>query len=376
MLKDLYSRLFRIYWAAALACFFLFACAPTQTELPEPTITEGSIDRLAGPILDKEIIADISWSDDGKRLAAVSRKGTVLIWNSLSKAYQKTGLLDDDSSYRWAEIHWRPSTEAFSIQTDKRVVVWDADRRSPLMHVPESYGVESAIWTPDGERLVVAAGDGNSSLYRLLPETNSVISDRLPSLMIFRFVGWFDERTVLGMNVELKLVAYTFAGLGSSLSFWPLENLFPGTTRFVEEARAQVIPRSELIPLLKQEFKFSLSPDSQRLAVFIPASLAAEGPKFGIADLEAKDGSVLFLDVATYGGDANSISWSYDGSMIAAAMVNGTVAIFDSERGDVHAEISNVGQDQNPRAVRWSPTESTLAIGSAGVVYLWSSQES
>ena len=121
-------------------------------------------------------VVHVAFRADGGRLASCSYDGAVLVWQSAPPAgLIRLTSLGPRRQVRAAE--WNPAAADLlaTASRNRTAAVWRiVDDRPPVPVTvldPHTAGVRSALWTPDGQRLLCLTDDGDLSLWDALSAT-------------------------------------------------------------------------------------------------------------------------------------------------------------------------------------------------------------
>jgi WD40 repeat protein len=111
-----------------------------------------------------ESVNSVSWSPDGKRIAAGSFDKTVQVWDAAdgSHVYTYPGHTDDVNVVAWSPDGKRIA----SASRDRIVQVWDAVGGSHVYtYQGHSDSVIALAWSPNSKRIVSAGDDGTAQVW-------------------------------------------------------------------------------------------------------------------------------------------------------------------------------------------------------------------
>jgi WD40 repeat protein len=334
---------------------------PTVTATPVPTATPTNDPRLAYNIttlvelapnelmrLGRGAISQVAYAPDGKTLALATALG---IWLYSVERPDYGRLLPHTGWVR--SVSWSPDGNKLAAGTnDGTIRIWDAVSEKMLAtfqgykHDDSSKnGIRSVSWSPDGSKL--AAGTNDSTVY--IWDTMS--GEKLAHLQGHKYwvtsVSWSPDGNKLAS-----------ASWDSTVRIWDATSGETLTTFGGSNSLSSV----------------SWSPDGSKLA-------------FG-----SDDGAVRIWDVergeplATFGGikagdsierrtealamPVRSVSWSPNGSTLAAGFGDGTVRIWGTTLGEPFITLQ--GDTRSVSSVSWAPDGSKLASASGGdIVRIW-----
>jgi hypothetical protein len=144
-------------------------------------------------------IFSLSWSRDGRKLAASAFDGTVRIWDTESAQEPLILPLDGGSAFCTA---WSPDgTKLATGDTGKRLQIWDAESGSRLMvRRNQNSVIHSLDWSPDGQRL--ASGSYQGTVYCWDARTGEVLETLNPGSDPVRKVAWSRDGRILAAGLR------------------------------------------------------------------------------------------------------------------------------------------------------------------------------
>jgi WD40 repeat protein/class 3 adenylate cyclase len=109
----------------------------------------------------ENLIRSAAWSPDGSHVATGLFSGEILIWD-YQTGEQITKLVHNDKEFMVNYVEWSPDGSMIAAASDDSTArVWDTHTWEPLytvQHEPPTF-VSAAVWSPDGTRLLTAAGN-------------------------------------------------------------------------------------------------------------------------------------------------------------------------------------------------------------------------
>jgi WD40 repeat protein len=268
-------------------------------------------------------------------------------------------------------IAWSPDGERLATASgDGTVRIWDADRGSELAVLRgHDDWVRAVMWSPDGRRLVTASGDGTVRIWD---------ADRGSELGVLRGhddevwgVAWSPDgqrlatasrdgtaRIWMADNSSSELTVLRREGAEVRGVAWSPDGQRLATGSYDRTARIWDIGSGRELVVLRGHNGWvqgvAWSPDGRRLAT------ASRDRTSRIWDVES--GSELAV---LYGHDAEvrEVAWSPDGRRLATASIDRTARIWDADRGSELVVLD--GHNGWVRGVAWSPDSQLLATASS-----------
>lgn len=112
-------------------------------------------------------VTGIAWEAGGRRLATGDREGTVRIWDGESgeRLLTLSGHSDDVAGLSWSPDGSRLASAG---SLDDSVIIWDAQAGEPLHTLRgDGNGLWSVAWSPDGDTLAVGSTSGEVGLWHV-----------------------------------------------------------------------------------------------------------------------------------------------------------------------------------------------------------------
>ncbi|MCP4644330.1 MAG: hypothetical protein GY851_28060 [bacterium] len=277
----------------------------------------------------------MSWSPDGRTLASIFRDGNVVLWDVNSR--QKTATLGGDSE-KIISMSWIPDgrTLAFG-NRDREVVLWDIDSRRRFATLEGHSGwVESVSWSPVG-RTLASGSAGNVALWNI--DNREKITTLKGHSAKVTSVSWSPDGRTLASGAHDNAVV-----------IWDIDT------------------RKQIVKLQGHFSAVSLvswSPDGRTLVsrshdkTVVIWDVYTSKSKKGITTLEGHSAKV------------SSVSWSPDGRTLVFGTDDNTVVLWGINGRKRIATLE--GHSAEVTSVSWSPDGRTLASGSEDdTVRLWS----
>ena len=311
---------------------------------------------LLGREHNTSIIA-IRWEPLGGRIAAIDRRGTIVVWDSGSG--ELLARREGDGRV-WNSLSWAPQGVLAAANEDGVVLVLEAATLAPLSRIAgHSAAVNALAFTESGNRLVSASGDGSLAVWEAaagIPEPLVLeapgagfpgappAQDWPPaSILSAENAGSARQLAVIGRGTAL---VYAAAGdhvaVGGGTGAWIYSDTEGELLRYLEGGRT---------------FGLAWSPDGRMLA-------ARELQLLRIWDVE----KALVLRAIPVGlGVRNTLAWSPDGLMLAVADRQGEVSVYSLASGE---KISTWETGAEVQALAWHADGRRLAAASGADIRL------
>jgi WD40 repeat protein len=300
-------------------------------------------------------VKGVAWSPDGTRIASASYDGTIQVWDAVTRAtiFTLRGHTDPVVAVAWSPDGQRLASGSL----DKTAKVWDVLTGQAIQTYRRHKGfVPSVTWSPDGKH--VASGSEDHEIHIWDAATGETLLVVHVHSAPVTAVGWSPDGCYLASGGEDQIVQ--------------VQEIATNTTVFAYRGHHGVVQA------------VAWSPDSKRIASGGNWNSAAAPEREQRPEREA----TLHIWSATGAGDAllcsderphtpvGALTWSPDGTMVAAARLFAFVEIYDAATGEKTAQISNTGRQgrQHGRnlSLAWSPDGTRIAAGSStGEVKIW-----
>jgi WD40 repeat protein len=290
----------------------------------------------------KGAVTSQAWSLDGKVLAVGDENRVILFWDIARCVPIQT--LQAPSSI--TALAWSPDGRSLAAawwsQTDESTLAtWDARSGVLLETVPiATPELRTLAWSPDGNTL--AAGMQDEMVILWQPASGLVTNPgELPASITG--LAWSPDGRSIAVGLE-----------NGSILLWDVSSKeLANTLSYSPDYYIADLP---------------WSPDASRLA----EASCFTGPTLpencSLVIWNLTNGEPLHaMRTGIY--DFTNISWSPNGSIIASAMMNGDVILYDADR---NIRVQTLRTPMGWTVVSWSPDGNELAAGSNdGSIILW-----
>ncbi|MCY4023456.1 MAG: WD40 repeat domain-containing protein [Anaerolineaceae bacterium] len=282
-----------------------------------------------------------------------------------------------DGGWELERVLGRGSADHISISPDGNTLAVAGSRGVSLLSLPrlEDVGtlaaerwIASTHWSPDGTRLATVSHGGLNLRLEGVPEGNGgyhhSLSERNPRSVQVWDVAGRQLLTDLEYSAATDALAWSPAGdilIGTGDTAGGREA--DGTLRLWDAATGKT--RSQLTGSDGRSQAIAYSPDGK--------SIASIGESRKLSLWDASSGALRFAPLLPFAGDY--LSWSHGSAWLTLGDRQGVLNFLDPRRGLVLHRFSVVGGDIH--ALAWSPTDSTLAIGTENAVEVlfWKADE-
>lgn len=307
--------------------------ANVGSNIANPTISTTNLPKnnsLYTLVGSDQFISNISWSPDGKYIAATDGFN-LFVWRSgaTSPTPVYTPNVCDSTNYYLGPIAWSPDSSSIALNCNGHVRVWNMQKNEiVLTYSPNSHGsINDLVWSPDGKYIATASD------YMAVDVWNVMTGHRSMT-----YTGHTNPITVVAWSPNGKYVAS--GGYDQEVKVWDPTN---GHTLLTYTGHAEWITA------------ISWSSDSSRIA---------SSDVNGIIHVwNARDGSnVTTLNTLSR---INSMEWSPDGKSIATGTADGILRIYNAASWKYATYIiwnSDTFRDgDNLGGMVWSPDSKEIA---------------
>ena len=273
----------------------------------------------------------VAWSPDGRRIAAVTRDSTVVVWKYPGN--EPPLRVRHEGPAR--SIAWSPDSRRLAVAADDRAVhIQDAESGRELGRLRHGRAVVAVAWSADGRLIVSASRDRTTRVW----EANGGREVR-------RFTH-ASPPVALGLSADGTQVAT--ADETETIRIW----------------NAQTGQEVRTLPGYGRVDALAWSPDGQRLA--------SGYTNAAIRIWDASSGKQLG-PVLTHQYPVTALAWSPDGQYLASGSNDRTARLWEPREGH---ELARLAHEDNVSGVAWShPDGRFLATsGVDGLVGVWDTQ--
>jgi WD40 repeat protein/DNA-binding SARP family transcriptional activator len=317
-----------------------------------------------------------AWSPDGKQIVSAGADATARIWDA-GTGSQLQQLNGHAGEIRTAE--WSPDgAYIITAGQDKTIRIWDARSGEGLKHFTTEAAAASALWSPDGSRLLVAAG---GTVRILDAQTGETILQKQAPTGNFSFAAWSPSGDRFAAADDINTLWIWNALSGAQLS--PLDANH-GPVRSVQWSHDGRYLVSAHVDNLARIWDVQGKDPPLDLEHDASVQFAAWSPDDSQVATGTADGRITIWDALTgqklrqwraHDQILRSLAWSPDGSQILTADGDGVVRIWEAKSLGQRHNLRHAGQ---VRSIAWSPdgTELLTAGGLTLSVYLWDLKDS
>jgi WD40 repeat protein len=276
-----------------------------------------------------DVLSEVAWSPDGRRLAGGSLPdGTVRIWDTRSGRE----VLGFPGGF-FGSFHWSPDGRRLAVSSNGEdwsvVHIRDAGTGQTTMTLEGHGRLGGVAWSPDGTRLAAGSNDRTITVWDA--------GTRQEVLTLFGHTG---EVTAVAFSPDGSRLASGASDTGgrgnaSELKVWDVT-----PERTVRTLRGHT----------DQVWRVAFSPDGARLA-----SASGDGT---VRVWDANAGQEV-LALRGHTDAVTSVAFSPDGSRLASASDDKTVKVWDTGSGQEVLTLK--GHTRRVQGVAWSPDGTRLA---------------
>ena len=309
----------------------------------------------------------VRWSNDGNRIALrhfsnvgkdpSEHKISLRIFDVPTSRFITA---HDDVNYGWI-LNWS--------KDDSRILGFGFDRNYPDLRVHYSYGVSAPDFEPgvtlqlDGQvfhglalnqelgLLAVAVCDTEQKEVRIYDTANLEVKHRLPLPPIA-----FHHATLLAWSPDHQFL-FVWCSIASAMD----AQVYDVQNRSIKKLRSIEDFVSLEVPMIPTE-SFDWDPTSTQVAV---------GLKSGIIRIWNVNTGQPHAVTMKHSATVYELSWSPSGRRMASCTADGTIHLWDAQRGDRLASFHPPSEESLFHSVQWSPDGRRLAVGgSDGEIYI------
>jgi len=270
-----------------------------------------------------ELVLDVTWSLDGKRIASASADGTAQIWDATTGDHV---LVYGSHSDEVRVVAWSPDGKRIaSGSDDKTVQVWDATMGNRFFTLRgHSDWVLDVAWSPSGMRIASASLDRTVQIW-----------DATKGSHLFTYRGHRDGVESVAWSPDGKYIAS--GSVDRTVQVWDASTGSP-----IYTYRGHSIDGRDV----------AWSPDGKRIA--------SGGFDTTVQVWDATTGKHAFI-YHDHSGYVYAVAWARDGIRIASASYDHTVQVWIAANGD--RILTYRGHSGAVEAVAWSPDNTYIASG-------------
>jgi WD40 repeat protein len=289
--------------------------------------------RVMGPA--ESAALAVAFSPDGATLCSAGQDGVILFWNT------STGALEAELRGHTADVNcvaFSPDgTWLASAGDDRTLKIWHVAERRLDQTRQSNAAVNSVVFDPSGENLIVGDEQGDISLWRFDTVTHQQ-----------QLHGHTQEVNQLAISPDGSRLAS--AGSDGAIVLWNLQSL------------SQVAALKEHVGSVTA---VAFSPDGQRLA--------SAGVDHMVRLWQVDPPRMLF-ELRGHTQRIDSVAFTSDGAVVSSAGKDGTLRLWDASGGQI------VWTYATEQSRVWSLAASTKSnvvatVGAAGGVRLWRLEE-
>ncbi|GER88415.1 hypothetical protein KDW_25770 [Dictyobacter vulcani] len=287
----------------------------------------------------QQLVDGVTWSPDGKSLAALTADGALYVWNTLS--YKNTYRDRARGNIPIGAIAWSPNGQYIATSDpDYGVRIWDVRTWTAITAISNNQTVVDTLsWSPDSKLVATGSLNKRVCLYKIIANSHAEL--------VSTYEQYRDEVTTLAWSANGKYIAS--GSLDGTVHIW-----IPSTG-----VTQMVLTNQTSQPITAVAW----SPESQRLAVTFGPHEDNQPPMnpYMVKVFNVPSGSTI----STYTNHSNyiaSLAWSSDGAYIASASDDTTVHIWRPTQAQTVYIYR--GHTARVRNVVWAPDNIRLATTS------------
>ncbi len=364
------------------------------------------------------LLASVSWSRDGKKIAASGSTNPLRIWDAATGrelvsiplpngadapcvAFNADGsmiaapmglnlcifdavtgarlqaLPNHQDSGRCYALAWSPDGKKVAAGDGHSVTGWDAATGKVVFHLAQDDLVLSLAWSPDGQRLVDGNWDGKIHIWNI---AGSRIEHTITSgTSAVRAIAWSPDSARVASGDEAGNFHVWNAGTGASITSQSLNVGIHAVAFHPGGIRVAVAMFNNVIELLDAR---TVQPPLQTIGGHAGAVTSLCWNTQGTALVSgSEDGTVKVWDLKADAADSffkghsagiNDAYWRPDGERLLTESNDGTARIWDAHTGK---ELRQLKITPALRSAVWNPDGKQLATGQTdGSLRVWNAE--
>jgi WD40 repeat protein len=305
-----------------------------------------------------DIVLGITWSPDGSTLASTSADDTIRLWDI--QAGKQRSVIEDESSNA---IAWNPSEKIFASKEkyDDKNKFWNGQNQKIIENIDSNFSIVSnkidfldsvlirarfgKDYLIDSNRNITINSGGNIVINEVINQLNN-INFYIAERNIFQNNQSFD-RILNNLLKNKKLGSFAWNSNGQMLASLEGQlnyiNLFVIDIDRQNNLKQQQVGQLKRLEQLEREFNEILSSpkkdlESLFLEIKMPSLKELYAELVGITELELVVSSITQTSLESVNlknSKILNIAWSPDSQLLASAILDGTIMLWDIATGSV-----------------------------------------